>query len=591
MRILRATGVPCETAFPFSGLSELLCPLAWLLGSLPAGTQRTMQAALGVESLDDDNDRFAVFHATLELLARAGEERPVLCVIDDVQWFDQSSIDALLFSARRLDAQPVGMLLACRDEADEPVRINGVQRLRLTGLDEASSVQLLEGRSTIARAVALRVANAAGGNPLALVELPSVLSAEQLAGRHPVDEPLPVGEAVERVFLARVRTLGGAAQHALLLVATCGVESVATILSAGADAAALDEAERSGPVHVNGNRLGFRHPLVRSAVYYGATAAERRAAHLAISAVLLDARDADRRAWHLAAANPGLDDSIAAQLEAVAARAGKRGGVASKAMFLHLAARLTVSSDLRSRRLLMAAAAAVEADMRDLAESLVDDGLAEASDPIVRADLHLVSWLVMADRAHPAPYCAALVREAERIAGADATRAANMLSIGFDYALESLDLDKARSLAERAWDLVGREARFDTLPVVCALAWQRMIDGHREQAITLALLGIELWDTVDEPELGATPPALTARRVLAELLVILEQYSAAEGVMERMVAVSRRAVSPSDLAYSLTVRALLYGRTGRAAEAHAAASEGVRLAGEGGGVYFGLPTP
>ena len=265
-------------------------------------------------------DRFLVYSATLSLIAEAAETQPVLCVVDDAQWLDEGSAHALLFTARRLGVERVAMLFAAREDDEEGFEAAGVPALTVAGLDRAAAHALLEESAggRVHPDVAAHLLAATGGNPLALVELPTALTAGALSGQEPLPASLPVTEGVERAFLARVRRLPANAQTLLLVAAAEGAGDLATIQSASASLdcgpAALEAAEQSGLVHTRGGQLAFRHPLVRSSVYGAATTSARQAAHGALARCLATLGDVERSAWHSAAAAVAPDETIAAQL-------------------------------------------------------------------------------------------------------------------------------------------------------------------------------------------------------------------------------------------------------------------------------------
>ncbi|MFC7106463.1 ATP-binding protein [Nonomuraea rubra] len=417
MRVLRGGGVESESELPYAAAHQLLRPVADRLAAIPAGQAAALRAAFGLGE-PVEGDRFLVSVAVLSLLSEAAEERPLLCLVDDAHWLDGGSADALAFVARRLEAEGVVLLFAARDEepgppsrtgtgpptaralhppAGPPLAGTGVPRplaglpeLRLGGLDAGAAQALLAERTSVSLApeVAALLVTSTAGNPLGLLELPGSLSAEQLAGTRPLPERLPVGEVVEQVFLARVRRLGAPAQTLLLIAAAEDSGDVGLVLRAARTLAlapdALDEAEHAGLVRVDGGALTFRHPLVRSAVYRGATFLQRQAVEQALAAVLAD-EDADRRAWHLAAAATGPDETVAGELEASAERATRRGGHASAASALHRAADLTGHPEPRARRLTLAAETAWLAGQPDRARTLLDEAATRTAEPRLRA--------------------------------------------------------------------------------------------------------------------------------------------------------------------------------------------------------------
>ena len=389
MTVLRTQGVESESPLAFAALQRLLWPLRKGVGGLPAPQRAALQAAFG--EVEGEGDRFLAFLGTLSLLADAAEERPVLVIADDAHWLDEASAAALLFVARRLQAERVALLFAARDGVASGFDAGELPCLTLGGLSGEPAGQLLRGHAPedVDAAVRDRLVTATGGNPLALGELSEVLSADQLSGRAPLPEQLPLTGGVERAFLDRYRRLPEAAQRFLLVAAADDtarlpvVRDAAGRLDAGDDA--LDAVEQAGLLRVDGDVLTLYHPLVRSAVYRAATSAQRRAAHRALAGALDG--DADRRAWHLAAASDRPDDAVAGALEAVAERATARRGHEAAAAAWSRAAELTADPAVRARRLGAAAHAAWHAAQPARARALADAARPDAADPLLRADL------------------------------------------------------------------------------------------------------------------------------------------------------------------------------------------------------------
>src|SRR5215813_13369964 len=316
MTVLRAAGVEAEVELPFAALHQLLLPLLDRLGRLPAPQAAALQTAFGLAAAPGDpyppgervGDRFLLSVGVLSLLADAAEQRPLVCLLDDAHWLDRASADALVFAGRRLGAESIGLLFAARDAQPRGFDAPDLPKLRLAGLDGKAAAGLLADAisSALATGVRDRLLTAAGGNPLALLELPAALSAAQLAGRAALPDPLPVGAGVERAFAERAGRLPAAVRTMLLLIAADDTGEVATVLRAahglGLDAGALGPAEAARLVRTEIARVEFRHPLIRSAIYRAATFAERRAVHLALAGALEGVGQADRRAWHRAAA-------------------------------------------------------------------------------------------------------------------------------------------------------------------------------------------------------------------------------------------------------------------------------------------------
>ncbi|MFB4293537.1 LuxR C-terminal-related transcriptional regulator [Nonomuraea sp. ATR24] len=351
--VLRAGGVEGEADLAFAALHQLVWPVIGLLDALPGPQRDAVAGAFGMAA--PSQDRFLVSAGVLSLLVEAAADSGLICVVDDFQWVDRASADALLFAARRLRTERVGMVLAVRGDA--PVK--GVPELRVDGLDAESADALLDARAEVAPGVRSRLVALTGGNPLVLGEAVAVLTADQLAGRTPLPDPLPGGE---QLFGDQVALLSEGARRVLLAAslesdlgpALGAADALAGARERGTHEAGLHEAERAGLVVVSGAVVRFRHPLVRSAVHAAAGARELRRAH----EVMAELVDGDRRAWHLAAAAVGRDESVAGALAAAAGRAQARGGYGDAATALARAAELTPDPLIRARRLKDAAEAA-----------------------------------------------------------------------------------------------------------------------------------------------------------------------------------------------------------------------------------------
>jgi AAA ATPase domain len=298
MGVLSAIGIESEASLAFSGLMQLVRPVLGALEHVADEQRAALERALGLGQAGD-RELFLAYAGALSLLAAAAEEEPILCLVDDAHWLDTSSAEALGFVARRIAAERIAIVFAMRPQEGRGLDPRGIEELSVEGLDREAAIELLgSAAAPVAPAVAQRLIAATGGNPLALLEVPGLLSEEQRSGREPLDDPLPAGASVERAFLTRASELSEAARWALLVAAASETGELDLIIPAAGEGAqaALDEAERAGLVHVRGAELSFRHPLVRSAVYSNAPAGERRGAHAALAAA---AGDPARRAWHL----------------------------------------------------------------------------------------------------------------------------------------------------------------------------------------------------------------------------------------------------------------------------------------------------
>ena len=390
--VLRATGIESDAGLGFAGLLEVTRPVIGLLPAVAAPQAAALRGALGLGA-PVEASRFLVAAGLLSLLAAAAERSPVLVLVDDLQWVDQASAQALLFAARRLRADKVGVIMTARSGEPLPVRIDGLPRTTVAGLDQEAARALLADRAPdVGGSVADELHAATGGNPLALVEVVRTLTPSQRAGRDVLPEPLPSIAAVEAAYARRVAALRPKTRRALLVLAASGDAVLGSLGPALArqqcTAADLRPAADAGLVTIERGQLSWRHPLVRSTVYYSAPAADRAAAHRAVADGLPEGEPG--WAWHRAAAAEGPDEQIAAALDTVAADASRRAGFAAAARAAEQAAALSVSPQDAARRRLTAADAAWLAGDAGRAEQLLDTALASAGQDDVRGRvLHL----------------------------------------------------------------------------------------------------------------------------------------------------------------------------------------------------------
>jgi DNA-binding CsgD family transcriptional regulator len=382
LRVIRGAGYEAEAELAFAGLHLLLGSDLDRIDALPGPQRAALEGAFGLGPAPPA-DRLLVGLAVLSLLAELSEERPLLCVVDDAQWLDGASAEALLLAGRRLHAEGVCLLLAARDDA---FAAPGLPELRLSGLPEDVAGDLLDARGTLAADIRRRVLDEAHGNPLALLELPAALAREQPGG---TSGTVPLSARLQVAFHGQVSRLPAATQTMLLVAAAEETGELDVVIGAaaalGAGLDALAPAEEAGLIHLTGPALTFRHPLVRAAVYQRAPLVQRMAAHRALGDVLTAPDQADRRAWHLAAAASGPDEGVAVELERSAERARHRVGYAAAASAHERAARLSPDRDAQARRLTLAAEDAVKAGQVDRAAALADRAARLTDDPRLRA--------------------------------------------------------------------------------------------------------------------------------------------------------------------------------------------------------------
>lgn len=372
-RVIRVTGVESEMELAFAGLHQLCGQLLDLASVLPAPQQQALHTALGLAE-GEAADRFLVGLGALSLLAAAAEQGPVVCLIDDVQWLDEVSVQILAFVARRLLAESIAMVFALRHPTDLHL-LDGLPDRILDGLRNPDARALLElamvGR--LDEAVRDRILAETRGNPLALLELPRGLDAAELAGGFGLPVARPLAGHIEETFMRRIERLPAPTRR-LLLVAAAEPLGDPTLLQQAARrlGLSLDDlgpAEDDGLVEL-GLRVRFRHPLVRAAAYRAATPTERRQAHDALASATAG-EDPDRQAWHRAHAAHGPDEAVARDLERSAERARARGGYAAAAAFLEQAVALTAEPAARAARSIAAAEAKYDAAAFEDAEALL----------------------------------------------------------------------------------------------------------------------------------------------------------------------------------------------------------------------------
>src|SRR5215208_409930 len=336
LTVVRAVGVQSDMELAFASLHQLCGPLLDRLEGLPSPQRQAMEIVFGL-SAGDAPDRFLVGLAVLSLFAEAAEQRPLLCVVDDAQWLDHASALTLAFVARRLLAEPVGLVFAAREPGEE---LRHVADLEVRGVRDSDARALLSAAVPVRldEPVRDRIIAEMRGNPLALLELPRGLTATQLAGGFGLLTAQALTGRIEESFVRRLEALPDVVRRLLLVAAAEPVGDPQLLWRAaerlGIRPAGAEEAEADGLLAI-GEWVRFRHPLVRSAVYRTATGEQRREVHLALAKATDGSVEPDRRAWHLATAAAGPDEPVAAALEQSAGRAQARGGLAAAAAFLH----------------------------------------------------------------------------------------------------------------------------------------------------------------------------------------------------------------------------------------------------------------
>jgi DNA-binding CsgD family transcriptional regulator len=601
MTVLRCRGLEAETQLPFAGLAELLGPIVALRERLPPAQAAALAGALQLEPADP-SARLAIGAALLGVLSLAAERRPVLCVVDDLQWVDEPSLEALRFAVRRLGAEGVAVLMAQRSgpggvasrHGDRAAAAfddlaPGVATLDLAPLEAASARAFLA--PGLPEAVAARVLATAAGNPLALREVPALLSPEELEGRAPLEGPLPPGATLERVLARRLEALPLATREALVVAATAEVRRgdvvVRALASAGCDVGLLEPAEAAGIVTLGPGEVAFRHPLLRAAAYHTGSTVQRRAAHRAVAHALPE--DDPQRAWQLAAAAPLPDEDVAAALERAALAARARTGFAPAAHAYLRAAELSPDPVDRARRLVEAARDLLPAGHPDVGLARLEQAervlaIADRGDvSAVATELRTLRAQLALRTGRTAEARELLVAQARRLQD-DAPPAAAMLlllvSLGAmamrDHHGWLAHAERALALA-LAGEIPAGGGGADLLAALASLSagaarlsLPDVATGRRLLARGEALLGDDLSTAL------ALAPEIVA--LAAHGWLWIEEYERGVELLDRLVAAGRQSASVGALPYPLAARAQGNLFLGRYALARADAEEAVALA-------------
>jgi DNA-binding CsgD family transcriptional regulator len=402
-RVIRAVGIESEMELGFAGLHQVVIPFLTKLDQLPLPQQKALGAAFGLVS-GEPPERFQIGLATLTLIARAAEEKPLLFVIDDAHWLDVESAEVLAFVARRIYADRVAILFGIREGSEREPAFGGLPELRVGALETEDARRLLA--SVMPGSVASEISNRfiieTGGNPLAILELAPATTPTALAAAPLLHEPLAVRSRLQQHFLAKVRALPAKTQTFLELAsADSSTDPVvlwhaAKLLAIDRDALAPAESERLIAV---GPRIAFRHPLIRSAIYYGMLPPQRRTMHSTLASAIDPKVDPDRRAEHQALSAVEPDEGIAQELLKAAERAKQRGAYAAWARYAAKAAELTPDRTVRAPRLLDAAEALLNSGQPGEAQVALDDALGALDDPRQRGAAKLIEGLIRIARA------------------------------------------------------------------------------------------------------------------------------------------------------------------------------------------------
>jgi DNA-binding CsgD family transcriptional regulator len=495
-RVLWVSGIQSETELAFSALRDLLAPLLGGVDELPAPQSAALASALALGP-PQPGDRLAVCVATLSLLGQGATHQPLLAIIDDLPWLDSSSRECVLFAARRASGT-VSVLLSARD-TDMPPGATGLPELHIDQLAQPDTVRMLASVAPdIVPPVAEAVAEAAAGNPLALIELLAGLEPSQRSGMTSLPVPLSPGPRLGDAYAQRIEDLSEEARLALVVAAAYAGNELRVIGAAcaavGVDVARLAPAEQAGVVRITEGRLTFAHPLVRGAAYHGCPPSQRRSVHAALAGV----SSGEQRAWHLGAAALAADENVAAELEAAGHAAMARRGPGPASVALERAARLSPEPTQFARRMLAAGSAATAAALPERALGLLEEAADAATDAVIRASAHHQRGLNLYRTGSTQPAIELLAREAARVETRDPSRAAMMLADAAMVSAAAAQCQRSLDFAEHAAQLLDAGGTTATRAnVLAAHGWALVMRGQADRARPMLAEAERLARTLD----------------------------------------------------------------------------------------------
>ncbi len=563
VRAIDVTAAESEVALPWTGLASVLEPLLAHDAPVTSIARGELREALALEQ-PTVAESARVLHAAVALLAATAEHEPLLLRVDDVQWLDPSSRQAIAFIARRAADIGIGAITVWSERGEPFDPWPGVPVLTIGELGRADALTLAR-RAGVSPAVAEALVDAVGGNPLALIEAPAQLSPDERDGRQPLPAALPVGTRLEIAFARRLDALPSATRDALLVAALSADGATEPLRAALGGLDVLAAAEDAGMITVDARGLSFAHPMIRTAVERAAAPSARRAAHRALAAAVTG----PQRAWHLAAAAQAPDEALAAELETLGYDAAQRGAPATAATALARAAELSPDRERAIGRTVAAAAMAITAGSPARATALLDPVLADAAEPALRADVQLMRGMAIQQGGSPMAAFALLEAEAERVVQHDRARAAGLLTQAGVALVAHGSMDRLAALAERALTLAPPEA--ELVPAVLHASALATLGEHGRARTLLRERHSALW------ALDPTGPGHEILAVAALVHVWMEDYEDAERLLVWLIDTCRERGAVVAIAFPLTVAASLHLRRGSFGEAARLSDEAVGL--------------
>jgi DNA-binding CsgD family transcriptional regulator len=568
-RVCWVRGDESEAILPFAAAADLLTPFRSVFGSLPCAQCQALEVALALADGPPPSP-LAVCTGALGALAAVGDQQPLVVLVDDLQWIDPESRQLMIFVARRLSTERVIMLFAARDEPGMPHPAGDLPTLQLSGLDldECESLARLWGLA-VSRDVLGSIVRATGGNPLAVLETITRGSSLTAAG----EQDVIVGLSAERAWRGVLSRLPARVQHALFVVAVSrgpGLPALPAILDAvhlGLED--LELAERQGLVHVAGDHVALRHPLLRCVLIDSTPLAVRVATYRTLARL---AR-ADLSAWYLSQATVGPDREVADRLVEAAESARRRSGYGTAKRLSKRAAELTAEDAARADRLVTAA---VDAQLAGDARSAADwceEALGLRADPVFTAFATLIRGRALAWVGEPGKGYEALTRVGSEIGSHHPDLAAELFAEAIVPAVMTGDIHAAADAAKacEAAGAAGAVPSFRTLVMVakCYLLQGDIAEGRSRLDAAAAMLG--------DVDLVADQQAL-AHMALGRAWA--EDTEAARRLINSALDAARRRGAPAILSFALAVRSDMDCRAGRWSTAYADACESLHWAEE-----------
>lgn len=577
MTVLRARAVEAEQGMPFAGLHELLLPHLEARAQLAAHHAQAIGVALGLEA-GEPQPAFALAVAFLSLLGAVADDAPagVLVTVDDAQWLDEGSLEALLFAGRRLQAEGIVLLLAARPEPDRGLLIHGFDRVDLDPVSDGDAERIARAAATgeLAAGPLARLLSASDGNPLALVELASHLTPQQVAGADALPDPLLPSDAIEHAFRAELDGLPAQVGTALLVAAAderaSRAELTAALQTLGTDPTALGDAERARLIVADGERLTFRHPVLRAVAYHRASGADQRAAHRALADASVSAT---RRVHHLATAADQADEELARLIDVQAAGAVTRGALDAASRAYARAAELSPDATAGARRALTAARIFGSVGQPDRARQLIADALLRGPDAPVVTELRRLDAEVTMRSGQLRQGYDELLAIADEVAPSDPVLASEILVTATLHDRIVGDYPAMRRINEQARALADGQSPIHAAFADVMLAVMLVNTGDTPAADAALERSFAVFD-----EHGYGDFSGELRASASHALIWLGHLDRAASYLDAQVHEARTQDALTELICPLTVQSQVELRRGRLGNAYRTASEALTLA-------------